>query len=242
MPAPRVMPAPRGSLRRVSEASETARTAEPRCYVGSEVGRLRRVMLHRPGLELQRLTPSTARELLFDGVLWVGRAREEHDAFAAALSSRGVEIVYLDDLLADVLEQAEVRARLVQHLDPDLLGPTLGPEVREWLMALSVTRSRPAPGRGRDLRRAAVHERQHRGAHGTRVRRGAASQHAVHARHVGVDLRRRLDQHDGDAGADPRVAAPAGRLRPPPDVHAAPTSRCGATASARCSWKAATRS
>ena len=109
----------------------------PRCYVGSEVGRLRRVMLHRPGLELQRLTPGTARELLFDGVLWVGRAREEHDAFAVALSSRGVEIVYLDDLLADVLEQPDVRADLVQHLDPDLLGPTLGPEVREWLMALA---------------------------------------------------------------------------------------------------------
>ena len=93
-------------------------------------------MLHRPGLELQRLTPRTARELLFDGVLWVGRARDEHDAFAAALSSRGVEIVYLDDLLADVLELPEVRETLVEHLDPDLLGPTLGPEVRAWLMAL----------------------------------------------------------------------------------------------------------
>jgi arginine deiminase len=93
-------------------------------------------MLHRPGLELQRLTPSTARELLFDGVLWVGRAREEHDAFAAALASRGVEIVYLDDLLADVLELPDVRETLVEHLDPDLLGPTLGPEVRAWLMAL----------------------------------------------------------------------------------------------------------
>ncbi len=104
--------------------------------MGSEVGRLRRVMLHRPGLELQRLTPSTARELLFDGVLWVGRARDEHDAFAAALASRGVEIVYLDDLLADVLEQPAVRETLVEHLDPDLLGPTLGPEVRAWLMAL----------------------------------------------------------------------------------------------------------
>src|SRR6188508_989025 len=86
----------------------------PRCYVGSEVGTLRRVMLHRPGLELRRLTPSTARELLFDGVLWVGRAREEHDAFAAALAARGVEIVYLDDLLDGVLEQPDVREWLVQ--------------------------------------------------------------------------------------------------------------------------------
>jgi arginine deiminase len=107
-----------------------------RCFVGSEVGTLRRVMLHRPGLELRRLTPSTALELLFDGVLWVGRAREEHDEFAAALSSRGVEVLYLDDLLADVVEQPEVRTELVQSLDPPMLGPTLGPEVREWLMAL----------------------------------------------------------------------------------------------------------
>ena len=107
-----------------------------RCFVGSEVGTLRRVMLHRPGLELKRLTPSTARELLFDGVLWVNRAQQEHDAFAAALAARGVEIVYLEALLADVLTQADVRAELIQSLDPALLGPTLGPEVREWLMAL----------------------------------------------------------------------------------------------------------
>ena len=108
-----------------------------RCFVGSEVGKLRRVMLHRPGLELKRLTPRTARELLFDGVLWVGRAQQEHDEFAAALATHGVEIVYLEHLLADVLEQADVRAGLVRSLDTPLLGPTLGPEVHEWLMALT---------------------------------------------------------------------------------------------------------
>ncbi len=95
---------------------------------------------------------------------------------------------------------------------------------------------------GRDVRRAAVHERQHRGAHGSRVRRGAAAEHAVHARHVGVDLRRRLGQHHGDAGAHPRIAAPVGRLPPSPDVHRAPRSTSGATTSRRrCSSKAATR-
>lgn len=119
----------------VSDAG--APTTASRCFVGSEVGTLRRVMLHRPGLELKRLTPSTARELLFDGVLWVGRAQQEHDAFAAALAGHGVEIVYLEDLLADVLEEPQVRAALVQSLDPSLLGPTLGPEVREWLTALT---------------------------------------------------------------------------------------------------------
>lgn len=107
-----------------------------RFSVASEVGTLRSVMLHRPGLELKRLTPSTARELLFDGVLWVERARQEHDAFAAALADRGVSIVYLGDLLADVLDQEDVRAALLEGLDPSLLGPHLGPAVHEWLMAM----------------------------------------------------------------------------------------------------------
>ena len=67
--------------------------------VGSEVGRLRRVMLHRPDLELKRLTPRNKDELLFDDVLWVKRARQEHDAFADALADRGVEVLYLHELL-----------------------------------------------------------------------------------------------------------------------------------------------
>ena len=60
-----------------------------RLGVDSEVGVLRRVILHRPGLELQRLTPSNKDELLFDDVLWVKRARQEHDAFADTLAERG---------------------------------------------------------------------------------------------------------------------------------------------------------
>ncbi len=111
-------------------------TDAPRHYVGSEVGTLRRVLLHRPDLELRRLTPSTARELLFDGVLWVERASREHDAFAAALTERGIEIVYLEHLLADVLDQDAVRAELVHSLDPSLLGPSLGPAIHEWLQAM----------------------------------------------------------------------------------------------------------
>jgi len=107
--------------------------------VASEVGTLRSVLLHRPDLELRRLTPPTARELLFDGVLWVERARQEHDEFAAALAGRGVSIVYLGDLLADVLDQDEVREALLNGLDPSLLGPHLGPAVHEWLMAMPST-------------------------------------------------------------------------------------------------------
>ena len=71
-------------------ATEAARKRrlEPRLFVGSETGALRRVILHRPDLELKRLTPRNKDALLFDDVLWVRRARQEHDAFADALADR----------------------------------------------------------------------------------------------------------------------------------------------------------
>src|SRR5690349_8411229 len=78
--------------------------------VSNEVGRLRTVMLHRPGPELKRLTPRNNDRLLFDGIPWVSRAQDEHDAFADALRSRGVEVLYLIDLLAETLESEDARA------------------------------------------------------------------------------------------------------------------------------------
>jgi arginine deiminase len=83
--------------------------------VKSEVGRLRQVVLHRPGLELKRLTPDNAADLLFDGVLWVSRAQEEHDAFASALRDRGVVVHYYSDLLAQTLEHPEARGYLLDR-------------------------------------------------------------------------------------------------------------------------------
>ena len=67
-------------------------------------------MLHRPGPELKRLTPRNNDKLLFDGIPWVARAQDEHDAFAAELRGRGVEVLYLTDLLTETLEQADARA------------------------------------------------------------------------------------------------------------------------------------
>ena len=72
----------------------------------SEVGRLRAVMLHRPGDELRRLTPRNSDQLLFDGLPWVTRAQEEHDAFAAALRGRGVDVFLLGDLLVETIEHS----------------------------------------------------------------------------------------------------------------------------------------
>ncbi len=92
----------------------------------SEVGRLRTVMLHRPGPELKRLTPRNNDKLLFDGIPWVARAQDEHDAFAAELRARDVEVLYLTELLTETLEQADARAHATEEALRDLdLGDTM---------------------------------------------------------------------------------------------------------------------
>jgi arginine deiminase len=92
----------------------------------SEVGRLRTVMLHRPGPELKRLTPRNNDKLLFDGIPWVSRAQEEHDAFAQALRDRDVEVLYLTDLLVETLQDAEAREHAIAGAMSSLhLGDTL---------------------------------------------------------------------------------------------------------------------
>ncbi len=97
----------------------------------SEVGRLRTVMLHRPGPELRRLTPRNNDKLLFDGIPWVSRAQEEHDAFAEALRERDVEVLYLTDLLTETLELAEVREQAIGQLLAETLA--LGDTMRGYL-------------------------------------------------------------------------------------------------------------
>jgi arginine deiminase len=105
--------------------------------VGSEVGRLRTVMLHRPGDEIRRLTPRNNDELLFDGVPWVDRAQEEHDAFAETLRARGVEVLQLRDLLVETLAvPAAVEDVLDGALRPEAIGPTLAAALGEHLRSL----------------------------------------------------------------------------------------------------------
>ncbi|QCW49266.1 arginine deiminase [Nocardioides dongxiaopingii] len=96
----------------------------------SEVGRLRTVMLHRPGGELTRLTPRNNDRLLFDGIPWVARAQEEHDAFAQALRERDVEVLYLTDLLTETLADDGARAAAISDA---LAGLDLGDTMRRYL-------------------------------------------------------------------------------------------------------------
>jgi arginine deiminase len=102
--------------------------------VGSEVGELRRVLLHRPDLELRRLTPSNVADLLFDDVLWVKRARQEHDAFADTLRDRGIEVLYVGELLAETVKDDLARSWLLERaVDERDLGLDLAVAMRDWL-------------------------------------------------------------------------------------------------------------
>jgi arginine deiminase len=95
--------------------------------VDSEVGRLRTVLLHRPGPELARLTPRNSADLLFDGLPWVERAQQEHDQFADALRSHDVEVLILRDLLTEALDVPAARQEVI---DRTLSDHRLGIELR----------------------------------------------------------------------------------------------------------------
>ncbi len=94
--------------------------------VQSEVGQLRQAIVHRPGLELSRLTPQNVGEMLFDDVMWARKAKEEHDAFAESLREHGVQVHYFGQLLAETLTQPAGRAFVLDRVcTPELLGPRL---------------------------------------------------------------------------------------------------------------------
>ena len=84
--------------------------------VSSEIGRLRTVVVHRPGIEISRITPDNSEALLFDDVLWLERAQEEHDRFTGILRSRGVEVLYLRDLLGETLADDTVRGAVIDRI------------------------------------------------------------------------------------------------------------------------------
>ena len=96
--------------------------------VHSEVGKLHKVMVHRPGLEHRRLTPSNAADLLFDDVIWVDRAEQEHDHFVAVMRERDVEVFEIETLLAEVLAMPEGRQWIVDHVAGERMLGVVGAE------------------------------------------------------------------------------------------------------------------
>ena len=105
--------------------------------IDSEIGRLRKVLLHCPDLELTRLTPANIADMLFDEIMWAERARVEHQAFADTLRSRGVEVFELADLLATALADEGGRKELLDRVvTVDGFGAGLAPELRAWFDSL----------------------------------------------------------------------------------------------------------
>jgi len=100
----------------------------------SEVGTLRTVLVHRPDLAHERLSPSNCHELLFDDVIWVRRARQEFDAFVDLMREYGVEVLLLHDLLTTTLEQADAREWLLsRRLRPEEVTTMFADELTAWM-------------------------------------------------------------------------------------------------------------
>jgi arginine deiminase len=111
-------------------------TAESATALGvhSEVGTLRTVMVHRPDVAHERLTPTNCHELLFDDVIWVRRARQEHDAFVDLMRSRGVEVLLFHDLLTETLEDREAREWVLsRRLRPEEVTAVFSRELIAWM-------------------------------------------------------------------------------------------------------------
>jgi arginine deiminase len=113
-------------------------------HVDSEVGRLKQVLLHKPELALKRLTPSNKDELLFDDVLWVQRALEEHEAFQQVIRDRGIKVHMLSDLLVETLGIPEARKHILDSIiDERWFGPLATDAIRNALEAMDAVTLAP---------------------------------------------------------------------------------------------------
>ena len=101
----------------------------------SEVGKLRKVIVHRPGLEMRRLTPTNAAELLFDDVIWTRKARAHHDGFVDLMREEfGITVYRIHELLKDVVDDPVGRAYILDRkLVPDEVGVLGLAELRAWM-------------------------------------------------------------------------------------------------------------
>ena len=111
---------------------------ENKLGVYSETGKLRQVIVCRPGLAHRRLTPENCQDLLFDDVFWVKQAQKDHDVFSATMRAEGVEVLDVNDLLAETLDIPKGRDWVLDHrITPDQIGVGMMSELRSWMDELS---------------------------------------------------------------------------------------------------------
>ena len=113
-------------------------TTQAPIHVYSEIGRLKKVMLHRPGKEIENLVPDYLERLLFDDIPFLEDAQKEHDAFAQALRDEGVEVLYLEDLAAESLHTPEIREQFIDEYleEANIRGRQTKAAIRELLMSI----------------------------------------------------------------------------------------------------------
>lgn len=112
--------------------------------VTSEIGELKKVLIHRPGGELENLTPKFLTELLFDDIPWLDKAKEEHDAFAQTFIDCGVEVLYLTDLVAESLESSlKVKEAFINQFitEASITSDTLREKLHDYLCSISSTKA-----------------------------------------------------------------------------------------------------
>lgn len=109
--------------------------------IKSEIGKLRSVLLHRPGKELERLTPAYLEEMLFDDIPWLKQIRFEHDAFASVLLNHGSEVLYYSDLLSDILISNDVKLEVIDDVISfsHIRNPYLVGEIVDYLSSKNST-------------------------------------------------------------------------------------------------------
>lgn len=115
--------------------------AEKLVNVNSEIGRLKQVIVHRPGKELENLMPDYLDRLLFDDIPYLEEAQSEHDAFAKVLEDNGVEVLYLERLVTEAIDDADVKEEFVDEWlsEADVFGDQAKSEIKEQLLAYSDT-------------------------------------------------------------------------------------------------------
>ena len=175
-------------------------------------------MVHRPDLAHERLSPSNCRELLFDDVIWMRRARQEFDAFVDLMRSRGVEVLLLHELLAETLAVAEAREWVLsRRLRPEEVTALFSDELQAWMGAMAAEELATRLTGGVTVQELPEDIRTVIGralrADGFRV--GAAAQPVVHARHERVAVWRAGVERDVLDRASARVVERRGDLSLP---------------------------